>query len=100
MTNQYFDIYIDDDGNKDTKPTLNSDGFAQLTEDLEELVTKFTGIDADCLTGSDDDLNNIRLDLMEYLDKKVSQWKTLHTNYTSQENRNIGQPKRGQLQRI
>ena len=73
MTNQYFDIYVDDDGNKDTKPTLNSDGFAQLTEDLEELVTKFTGIDADCLTGSDDDLNNIRLDLMEYLDKKVSQ---------------------------
>ena len=73
MTNQYFDIYVDDDGNKDTKPTLNSDGFAQLTEDLEELVTKFTGIDADCLTGSDDDLNNIRLDLMEYLVKKVSQ---------------------------
>jgi len=73
MTNQYFDIYVDDDGNKDTKPTLNSDGFAQLTEDLEELVTKFTGIDADCLTGSDDDLedglNNIRLDLMIYLDK-------------------------------
>ena len=100
MTNQYFDIYIDDDGNKDTKPTLNSDGFAQLTEDLEELVTKFTGIDADCLTGSDDDLNNIRLDLMEYLDKKVSQWKTLHINYTSQENRNIGQTKRGQLPRI
>jgi hypothetical protein len=73
MTNQYFDIYVDDDGNKDTKPTLNSDGFAQLTEDLEELVAKFTGIDADCLTGSDDDLNNIRLDLMEYLDKKVNQ---------------------------
>ena len=73
MTNQYFDIYVDEDGNKDDKPTLNSDGFAQLTEDLEELVTKFTGIDADCLTGSDDDLNNIRLDLMEYLDKKVNQ---------------------------
>ena len=72
MTNQYFDIYVDDDGNKDTKPTLNSDGFAQLTEDLEELVSKFTGIDADCLTGSDDELNNIRLDLMEYLDKKVN----------------------------
>ena len=73
MTNQYFDIYIDDDGNKDTKPTLNSDGFAQLTEDLEELVAKFTGIDADCLTSEDDELNNIRLDLMEYLDKKVNQ---------------------------
>jgi len=100
MTNQYFDIYVDDDGNKDTKPTLNSDGFAQLTEDLEELVTKFTGIDADCLTGSDDDLNNIRLDLMEYLDKKVSQWKTTRTNYTSQENRNTGRTKRGQLPRI
>ena len=100
MTNQYFDIYVDDDGNKDTKPTLNSDGFAQLTEDLEELVAKFTGIDADCLTGSDDDLNNIRLDLMEYLDKKVNQWKTTRTNYTSQENRNIGQTKRGQLPKI
>lgn len=73
MTNQYFDIYVDDDGNKDTKPTLNSDGFAELTNDLEGLVNKFTGLDADCLTGSDDDLNNIRLDLMEYLDKKVNQ---------------------------
>jgi hypothetical protein len=37
---------------------------------------------------------------MEYLDKKVSQWKTLQTNYTSQENRNIGLTKRGQLRRI
>ena len=76
MTNQYFDIYVDDDGNKDTKPTLNSDGFAQLTDDLEELINKFTGIDAFSLCSSDDDLNNIRLDLMEYLDKKVNQWNT------------------------
>jgi hypothetical protein len=73
MTNQYFDVYVDDDGNKDTKPTLNSDGFAQLTDDLEELVNKFTGLDAFGLTSEDDELTNIRLDLMEYLDKKVNQ---------------------------
>ena len=80
MINQYFDIYVDDDGNKDTKPTLNNDGFAQLTDDLEELVNKFTGLDAFGLTSSDDGLNNIRLDLMEYLDKKVNSWKTIYTN--------------------
>ena len=73
MTNQYFDVYVDDDGNKDTKPTLNSDGFAQLTDDLEELINKFTGLDAFGLTSEDDELTNIRLDLMEYLDKKVNQ---------------------------
>ena len=73
MTNKYFDIYVDDDGNKDTKPTLNSDGFAQLTDDLEELINKFTGLDAFGLTSEDDELTNIRLDLMEYLDKKVNQ---------------------------
>jgi len=76
MTNQYFDIYVDDDGNKDDKPTLNSDGFAQLTDDLEELINKFTGLDAFSLCSEDDELNNIRLDLMEYLDKKVNQWNT------------------------
>ena len=32
--------------------------------------------------------------------REVNQWKTLHTNYTSQENRNIGQTTRGQLPRI
>lgn len=32
--------------------------------------------------------------------KKVTQWKTLHTSYTSQENRNTGRTKRGQLPRI
>ena len=72
MNNLYFDIYVDDDGNKDTKPTLNSEGFAQITDDLEELVCKFLGIeDGSFILCDDDDLNNIRLDLMDYLDKKV-----------------------------
>ena len=95
MINQYFDIYVDDDGNKDTKPTLNSDGFALLTDDLEELVNKFTGLDAFGLTSEDDELNNIRLDLMEYLDKKVNSWKTIYIN----QNRAHGLTKRGELPR-
>ena len=76
MNNLYFDIYVDDDGNKDTKPTLNSEGFAQITDDLEELVCKFLGIeDGSFILCDDDDLCNIRLDLMDYLDKKVQQSK-------------------------
>ena len=73
MNNSYFDVYVDEEGNKDTKPTLNSNGFAELTDNLEELINKFTGLNAFGLVSSDDELNNIRLDLMAYLDKKVSQ---------------------------
>lgn len=74
MNNLYFDKYIDEDGNKDTKPTLNSEGFAQITEDLEELVCKFLDInDGSFMLCDDNDLNNIRLDLMDYLDKKAQQ---------------------------
>ena len=38
--------------------------------------------------------------ILNFSINEVTQWKTSHTNYTSQENRNIGQPKRGQLPRI
>ena len=40
-----FDNYIDDDGKVDEKLTLNSIGFACLTEDIENLVNKYTGIE-------------------------------------------------------
>tara|TARA_R100001460_G_scaffold16195_2_gene35517 strand:+ start:656 stop:880 length:225 start_codon:yes stop_codon:yes gene_type:complete len=74
MNNLYFDVYVDEEGNKDTKPTLNSEGFAQITDDLEELVSKFLNIkDGSFILSDDDELNNIRLDLMAYLDKKVQQ---------------------------
>ena len=38
--------------------------------------------------------------LINIINKEVTQWKTLHTNYTSQENRNTGRTRRGQLPRI
>ena len=41
----YFEKYIDDKGNVDNKPTLTSKGFACLTEDLEAIVDKYTGIE-------------------------------------------------------
>jgi|TARA_E500000318_G_C3480177_1_gene180083 hypothetical protein len=41
----YFDNYIDEEGNVDEKLTLNSNGFACLTEDIESLVDKYTGVE-------------------------------------------------------
>ena len=42
---KYFDNYVDEEGNVDNKLTLNSDGFACLTDDLEEIIDKYTGSD-------------------------------------------------------
>ena len=44
ITSIYFDNYIDEEENVDDKLTLNSDGFACLTEDIESLVDKYTGV--------------------------------------------------------
>ena len=41
----YFDNYKDEEGNVDNKLTLTSEGFACLTEDLEFIVDKYTGIE-------------------------------------------------------
>ena len=41
----YFDNYIDEEGEVDEKLTLNSNGFACLTEDIESLVDKYTGVE-------------------------------------------------------
>tara|TARA_R100000963_G_C4536574_1_gene35614 strand:+ start:78 stop:311 length:234 start_codon:yes stop_codon:yes gene_type:complete len=45
MSNKWIDKYVDEEGNVDNKLTLNSDGFACLTDDLEEIVDKYTGSD-------------------------------------------------------
>jgi len=42
---EYLDKYVDEDGNIDNKLTLNSEGFACLTEDIESIVDKYTGIE-------------------------------------------------------
>jgi len=40
---KYFEYYVADDGKVDDKLTLTSDGFADLTDDIEDLVEKYTG---------------------------------------------------------
>ena len=41
----YVDKYIDEKGNVDHKLTLNQKGFEGLTDDIELLVEKYTGIE-------------------------------------------------------
>ena len=64
----YFDNYKDEEGNVDNKLTLTSEGFACLTDDLEEIINKYTG------TTDWTEVNNyfgkrseIRLDLMDLI---------------------------------
>jgi hypothetical protein len=38
--------------------------------------------------------------ILNFSINEVTQWKTMRTNYTSQENRNTGRTRRGQLPRI
>ena len=45
MSNKWIDKYVDEEGNVDNKLTLTSEGFACLTEDLECIVDKYTGIE-------------------------------------------------------
>jgi hypothetical protein len=59
----YFDKYIDEDGITDIRLSLNQEGFSQLTEDLEDLIDKYTGIKGSGFTKCDD----IRLDIMELI---------------------------------
>ena len=59
----YFDNYIDEEGNVDEKLTLNSNGFACLTEDIESLVDKYTGVEDSSFMKCAE----IRLDVMDLI---------------------------------
>ena len=59
----YFDNYIDEEGNVDEKLTLNSIGFACLTEDIESLVDKYTGVEDSSFMKCAE----IRLDVMDLI---------------------------------
>ena len=43
--NRYLEYYVSEEGEVDDKLTLSSEGFACLTEDLEDLIDKYTGIE-------------------------------------------------------
>ncbi len=59
----YFDNYIDEEGNVDEKLTLNSEGFICLTEDIESLVDKYTGVEDSSFMKCAE----IRLDVMDLI---------------------------------
>jgi len=58
-----FDNYIDEEGNVDEKLTLNHIGFACLTEDIESLVDKYTGVEDSSFMKCAE----IRLDVMDLI---------------------------------
>jgi hypothetical protein len=66
-----FDNYIDDDGKVDEKLTLNSIGFACLTEDIENLVNKYTGIEDSSFMKCAE----IRLDIMDLIHSIINKEK-------------------------
>ncbi len=70
MSNQFFDHYQDDDGTTDDKLTLTSDGFVSFSEDLENLIEKYTGQEFMC--PESDVLSDIRMDLMFFMQSIVN----------------------------
>jgi len=64
----YFDNYKDEEGNVDNKLTLTSEGFACLTDDLEEIINKYTGTtDWTEVNNYFGERSEIRLDLMDLI---------------------------------
>tara|TARA_R100001510_G_C7648608_1_gene205975 strand:- start:1510 stop:1746 length:237 start_codon:yes stop_codon:yes gene_type:complete len=67
--NEYVDRYIDDEGNVDERLTLNSNGFACLTEDIENIVDKYTGVED---AGFMNNCSEIRQELMELIHEIIN----------------------------
>ena len=78
--NKYFSFYVDEDGIKDDKLSLTSEGYEVVTYELEDLVDVFfpdegeTMVPTDTSNYPDEEitLSDIRLDLMRYLDNRAN----------------------------
>ena len=68
--NKYVGHYVDDTGVVDEHFTLNEDGFVELSEDLEAIIEKFTGIEEYIMGG--DRGAEIREDLMDLIHELVN----------------------------
>ena len=68
--NKYVGHYVDDTGVVDEHYTLNEDGFVELSEDLEAIIEKFTGIEEYIMGG--DRGAEIREDLMDLIHELVN----------------------------
>ena len=76
--NKYVGHFVDEGGHAptsigfvDNKLTLTSDGFLELTEDLEAIIEKFTGVDEYIMGG--DRGAEIREDLMDWIHELVNE---------------------------
>lgn len=61
---RYLDKYIDEEGNIDNELTINTNGFACLTNDIESIIDKYTGIEG---SGFDEDISEIRMHFMDLI---------------------------------
>jgi len=77
---KYFGIYVDDDGIKDDKLSLTSEGYEVVTYELENLVDVFfpdegeTMVPVDTADYPDEEITlaEIRTELMRYLDNRAN----------------------------
>ena len=71
--NIYVDKYVDEKGNADNQLSLNSDGYSYLTEDLEEIISKYTGTEEWIKDSSSwNEMCEIRLNLMDLIHSIVN----------------------------
>ena len=77
---KYFGIYVDEDGIKDDKLSLTSEGYEVVTDELENLVAVFfpdegeTMVPVDTADYPDEEITlaEIRTELMRYLDNRAN----------------------------
>jgi len=71
--NIYVDKYVDEKGNADNQLSLNSDGYSYLTEDLEDIISKYTGTEEWIKDSSSwNEMCEIRLNLMDLIHSIVN----------------------------
>ena len=64
----YLEHYVTEEGGIEKKLSLSSEGFAYLTEDLEDLVNKYTGIENSGFM----QCSNIRLDTIDLIHEIIN----------------------------
>ena len=81
---EYFSIYVDEEGISDDKLSLTSEGFAKVTEELENLIDMFFPEGEETIVPTEEGLTDIRIDLMRYLDNRAT--RVLNKEKTNEKN--------------
>jgi len=64
----YLEHYVTEEGKTEKKLSLSSEGFACLTEDLEDIINKYTGIENSGFM----QCSNIRLDTIDLINEIIN----------------------------